>query len=283
MASPALPSPRTNCSPPPTSSRFRYHAGSAASTPARPCCFRGPAGSTEFSPFVEYGDAGGGRLAGRRHRLRVERAAHAAARPHPRQRHGARRWMRPAFPRCSPASRLPHREGEGRRARARCSPTTWPASRAVRDGARAGGAHPHRRQRRLERRRGRARDPRAGRVRPRVRRAALRDGRGARRAARAGARLGHPDRRGRERAQGIRPARSGARRRCRPARDQGAAARRRARARSTSSREAGLPVVVSSALDTSVGLSMGAAARRGAPANSTTTAGSARPRCWRRT
>ena len=84
-------------------------------------------------------------------------------------------------------------------------------------------------------------------------------GRGARRAAPPGEVHRHPDRRRRERAQG----RRSARRRPRRAPPTSSSSRRSrsaaCAARSRSSREAGLPAVVSSALDTSVGLAMGVA------------------------
>ena len=152
--------------------------------------------------------------------------------------------------------------------------------RAVRAALGAGGPHPGRRQRRLERRRGRARDPRPRRVRPRVRRAAVRERRRTRRDPpphRTTWTCRSPPTRA---CAGRGPARGRRGRRRRHPRAQGAAARRHPR-----------PSLSVSAADRAARRRLQRArhlgrASRWAPTSRprcpswSTTAGSAPPRCW---
>ena len=145
-----------------TSSRSRCAPGSAASPCARACCCAGDAGWGEFSPFLEYDAAG--------------RRALAALPPREAADDG---WPAPrARPRCrstSPCPAVDRRAGRARscsRAAAAAPPRSRspsPARRsaddqarleAVRDALGPDGPDPHRRQRRLGRRRGGRRDPR---------------------------------------------------------------------------------------------------------------------------
>jgi O-succinylbenzoate synthase len=215
---------------------------------------RGPAGWGEFSPFLEYDDdeaarwlacgveaAWTGWPAPRRSSIPVNATVPAVAADG-----GSAVLQR--FPGCTTAKVKVAERGQ--------SPADDVARvRAVRD-AWVRRADPGGRQRRLDGGPGRRGAGRAGAVRPRVRRAAVRHGRGARRA--APRRLPGAGGRGRERAQGRGPAAGGARRRGRPRGAQGGPlsgwpGRWRSR------RPCGLPVVVSSALDTSVGISAGLA------------------------
>src|SRR4051794_40392651 len=160
-------------------------------------------------------------VVGRRARGRRRRLAGAGARPRAGERHRAR-GRRRAGARDRHRLRLPHRQGQGRRARSGRGGRPRPGGGGARRTG-AGRRDPGRRQRRLGRRHRRRAHPPAGPRGPRVRRAAVRV---ARRAARPAA----ADRRPRRRRRGGpplgRPARSGPARRLRRRRPQGPAARR---------------------------------------------------------
>ena len=108
----------------------------------------GPAGWGEFGAFLEYEPPEAAHWLAAGIEAAYERAAVAAARPHPDQRHRARRRRRPGARRAGPLSRRAHRQGEGRRAGSDAGRRRRPGQRRSRTGADGAG----RRQRRLERR-----------------------------------------------------------------------------------------------------------------------------------
>ena len=220
-------------------------------------------------------------MAGRRDRLRLERAARSCTARRSRSTRPSRRSPAEPWPACS--TRFPGcRTVKVKVAERGQSLAEDEAGCRGARRARPGGAHPHRRQRRAGTSSRPTGDPRPGRVSTSS--TSSSPARAWTNWPRSAASVpGRADRRRRERAQGRRPARRGA--------GAGAADILVIKAQPLGgiaaalgiAAQAGLPVVVSSALDTSVGHRDGRAPGRGHRRPATMTAVSAPPRCSRPT